>query len=285
MIIAAWIIFALACLGLLSVFLTKAAAVAKLGDRSRIMPPAAGEGFLAYLRHKAVRLLSRLWHHILEAKDLRPTAPAKPAAANRLGRVRQVFKIRIKHSESEPDWMPEVADSVETRSEEPKQTPEQIFLAAIKKNPNDRSAYEGLGQLYLQERNYQEAIETFRFLSRLDPKRDTYWSNLGLSLYSVGEHLQAIAAYEKALTINKKVPARWINLSLCFEALDEHGKAIKTILAALQLDRKNVNYLTMLADIYIKVDNKVRAEEVLEEILTVDPTSRTAREKLMKVKI
>lgn len=275
-----------ACLGFLSVILSRYAKISQGGERVRAS--IATDSLHGYLLQKTFRGLGKLWHHILEAKDLRPSAAAKPAGSRTISKVKQVFKIRIKQSESEPDWMPEVADSLDEDKGEtagPKQTPEEIYLAAIKKNPNDRQAYEGLGRLYLQEKNYQEAIEIFKFLTRLDPKKDVYWSNLGLSLYSIQEYLQAIASYEKALSINKKVPSRWINLSLCFEAMDEHGKAIKAILAALQLDKKNINYLTLLSEIYINVDNKIRAEEVLEEILSIDPTNRVAREKLMKVKI
>lgn len=286
--IAAWVVLIFACLGFTSVFLARLSAVGgQAGERVRQYPPIAADGLFGYLWLKFKRGLGRLWHHILEAKDLRP-AVTKPVPQT-INKVKQVFRIRIKQSEAEPDWMPEVTDSLpagdESKPEAEQQTPEQIYLAAIKKDPNDRHAYEGLGRLYLQEKNYQEAIETFKFLTRLDPKKDMYWSNLGLSLYSVKEYLQAIAAYEKALGINKKVPGRWINLSLCFEALGEHGKAVKAISAALQLDRKNVTYLNLLADIYIKVDNKVRAEEVLSEILTVEPTNKLVREKLMKVKI
>jgi hypothetical protein len=51
------------------------------------------------------------------------------------------------------------------------------------------------------------------------------------------------------------------------------------------LDRRNVNYLLLLSDAYLKFDNKVRAEEVLEQVLALDPTHKLAREKLMKIKI
>jgi hypothetical protein len=41
----------------------------------------------------------------------------------------------------------------------------------------------------------------------------------------------------------------------------------------------------MLADEYMKIPNRIRAEEVLEQILSQDPTHRVARERLMKLKI
>ena len=106
-----------------------------------------------------------------------------------------------------------------------------------------------------------------------------------MALFCSRQFRQACEAYEKALIINSKIPVRWINLALCFDNLDEHIKAVKAITQALQLDRFNINYQFLLADMYIKLENIVRAEEVLEQILQIDPTNRQARVKLMKIRI
>jgi len=74
-------------------------------------------------------------------------------------------------------------------------------------------------------------------------------------------------------------------LAFCFEALEQPSKAVKAITKALSLDKLNVNYLTMLADVYTKLNNYLRAEEVLEQILSIEPTNKVAREKLMKIRI
>lgn len=274
---------ALSVVGGLSVILAKLPGVLTrptIGGRVRIVT--AAEGLWSYFARKIKYGLGKVWHFILEAKDLKPT----PLINHQVQKVKQVFKVRIRSSKEEPLWMPEVAAVIDDQKTKPdEKTAEQFYLNAIKSDPNNKEAYEGLGRLYLQEKNYKEASETFKFLTRLDPSKDVYWSNLGLSLYSLQEFREASKAYEKAVSMNGKIPARWVNLSLCYEALHDLPRMIKALNQAIQLDKRNINYLLLLSDAYLKYGNRVRAEEVLEQVLSVDPTHRVAREKLMKIRI
>ncbi len=243
--------------------------------------PVRQERLWSYFRRKFGAAARKLWHFILEAKDLMPATTR--SIHDQAEKVKNVFRIRIRSSQADPQWLPEAAELVVKPTTN--QSPEDRYLAAIQKNPNDITSYEALGRLYLQNRNYSDAVETYEFLTKLDPTHDSFFSNLGLAYYSQGEYEKAKVAYERALNINNKIPTRWINLSLCFEALEDHGKTVKAILSALQFDKMNVNYLVMLADAYLKIPNNVRAEEVLEQILSIEPTNKSAREKLMRLKI
>ncbi len=285
MIVFAWIIFGLAAFILISLVLSKIPVITdRVVGRSRMLM--LTDSVWGYLKGKLKIFAESVWHAVLEAKDLKPPLPVNklthlgqyPA----LDTAKKAFRIRIRQSDAEPVWMPEAA---ELASESEPKNIEDKYLEAIKINPTDISAYEGLGRLYLQEKNFQEAAETFEYLTKLNPSKDVYWSNLGLSLYSVKKFREAAEAYEKALELNNKIPVRWINLALCMDSMDEPAKAIKAITQALQLDPRNTPYQFLLADMYMKIQNKVRAEEVLEQILQIDPTNKPAREKLMKIKI
>ncbi len=234
-----------------------------------------------YFKQKFGGLVNRVWHFILEAKDLTPSTTK--SIHSQYEKVKSAFRIRIRSSEVEPQWLPEAAELSIKPSVN--QNPEDLYLAAIKKNPNDREAYEALGRLYLQNKNFSDAVQTYEYLIKLDPTKDIYYSNLGLSHYSLKEYQKARDSYEKALSINNKIPTRWINLALCFEQLDEFTKAVKAINQALELDKLNMHYMVLLSDAYIKLENNVRAEEVLQQILALEPTNKLAREKLMKLRI
>ncbi|MGE5297958.1 MAG: tetratricopeptide repeat protein [Acidobacteriaceae bacterium] len=284
MTLAAVIILVLSALGFLAVVLSKLPvvfAVRPSSGRNRFI--VAADSLIDYFLLKLKQFGRWLWHFILEAKDIRPSGKA---LAGSVEKVKKVFKVRIKQSEQDSDWMPEAQYSeVVTAEKAPKKTAEDLYLEAIKKDPENYGAYESLARLYLQNKNYEEAAETFKFLSLKQPGRDVYWSNLGISSYCLKNYQEAIGAYEQALKINSKVPARWINLALCFEALEQHDKAVKAINKALELAPRSVNYLMLLADIYIKLDNRVRGEEVLSQVLKLEPTNRIARERLMKMRV
>lgn len=280
-----WVIFifVIALLILISLFLVK---VGQLNGRPNIRVRIATNTvhhreLNLYFRQKFSLYARRFWHFILEAKDLTPAT--SKTIHNQYEKVKSAFRIRIRSSNIEPQWLPEAAEL--TIKPSVNQNPEDLYLEAIKKNPNNREAYEALGRLYLQNKNYTDAVSTYEYLITLDPTKDIYYSNLGLSHYSLREFQKSREAYEKAISINNKVPTRWINLGLCFEALEDYNKAIKSISTALQLDRMNINYMLLLSDAYAKAENNVRAEEVLEQILSLEPTNKLAREKLMKLKI
>lgn len=282
MILFTTIVFVVSLLVLVSLFL------AKLGQASqrpmmriKIADSVPHHSIRDYMKRKAGMGLQKLWHFILEAKDLKPATTK--TFHSQVERVKSAFRIRVRTSETEPQWLPEAAELA--AKPEPAHSPEELYLEAIKKNPTDRQAYEALGRLYLQNKNFTDAAETFEYLVKLDPSRDTYFSNLGLSYYSLKEFQKAASSYEKAVAINGKIPTRWVNLALCLQALGEPAKALKALIQACNLDKLNTSYMMMLADTYIELENSVRAEEVLEQVLLQEPTNRVAREKLMKLKI
>lgn len=271
----AWIILILSIVGIVAIFASKFSGVIEKRGKGRLFVRAESLG--AFIIRALKVGLRGIWHFILEAKDLTP-----PVKINQqVLKIKHAFKIPIRTSTLEPASMPEAAQLVS----QGERSVESSYLEAINNNPNDNRAYEGLGRLYLQEKNFTDAIEVFRFLTKLHPGKDVYWSNLGSCLYSVKDFVGAIAAYEKSLNINSKVPARWLNLSLSFKMMEQDVKAIKALQNAINIDPRNLNYLMLLAELYIAVENKVRAEEVLERVLEIDPTNRVAGEKLMALKI
>jgi tetratricopeptide (TPR) repeat protein len=277
------IIFAAAILVAVALFLVK---VGQLNAKPHILRVRINNAshhleLWPYFKQKLGVVANKLWHFILEAKDLTPAATK--TVHSQYEKVKSAFRIRIRSSEVEPQWLPEAAEL--TIKPSATQNPEDLYLAAIKKNPNDREAYEALGRLYLQNKNYADAVQTYEYLIKLDPTKDIYYSNLGLSHYSLKEYQKAREAYEKAISINNKIPTRWINLGLCFEALDEFTKAVKAITQALELDKLNMHYMSLLADAYIKLENNVRAEEILEQILSLEPSNKSVREKLMRLRV
>ncbi len=276
----AWILMTVSLLGIATLVLSKIPDVVGKPQLKIRSVPVGHETLRHYLWRKLGRLGNKIWHFILEAKDLAPAIHID----HPMERMKQAFKIRIRSSEQDPHWLPEATTNLSDLKTSEKSA-EALYLESIKRNPQNREAYEGLGRLYLQDKNFEEAAEMFDFLTKFDPGRDVYWSNLGLSLYSLEKYQAAANAYEKALSINNKIPARWVNLALCFQAQDELGKAIKMVNAALALDKRNLNYLGLMADFYVKAGNQVKAEQALEQILELDPTNKAAREKLMRLKI
>lgn len=273
-----WLILVGSILGLVGFLLSKLSGLDH--QASHRLSGADQETAGTYVKRKFQILVRQLWHFVLEAKDLKPATKITSRVGLVTDQVKKVFRIRIRRHSHEPRWLPEATQAVRAD-----QTAEEWYLEAIKKDPHDPEAYEHLGRLYLDNQKFAEAGEVFAYLAKLDPGKDSYFSNLALAYYGLGQYPQSIRAFEQALKLNDKVPARWINLSLALGAVGELARAIKAVTNALALDRTNRNYLMLLADFYLKAGNPVRSEQVLCQILELEPTHRSAREKLMKLRL
>lgn len=95
---------------------------------------------------------------------------------------------------------------------------EKFFLRAATRNPRDAKVYARLGLIYLQRKNYSDAIEALKVAVKLD----------------------------------KYNPSRHYNLALAYTGKDDHQRAIATIREAISLDPVSPKYRTLLEQLLNK---------------------------------
>lgn len=83
---------------------------------------------------------------------------------------------------------------------------EAKYIQVVSINPKFVKAYEELGRLYLREKQWKEAEETFRFLLKLDPKDASVLANLGELETARGEHAAALIHYQAAVALKPANP-------------------------------------------------------------------------------
>lgn len=89
---------------------------------------------------------------------------------------------------------------------------ERFFLTAATRNPRDSKVYARLGLIYLQKKNYSDAIEALKVAVKLD----------------------------------RFNPSRYYNLALAYEGKKDNQRAIATIREAISLDPVSPKYRTLL---------------------------------------
>jgi tetratricopeptide (TPR) repeat protein len=249
--------------------------------------PAAGETgagfwsrFFTLLKEFFVRIYHNLANFVNEAKD-------HTVKAHYLERVSHVLKIkgsnlkarRLKQSQPQPEQSQPAA-----RPTEAEDRTEEMLIKIIESDPANRSAYEGLGKLYLEAKKFKDALEVYAYLTKVYPNEDKYISKLGLVNFNLGNYDAAIEAYQKALELAPNTPHRLINLSLCYEAKGQMNDAVTSVKRALEKSPEDVQYLLLLSDFLVREGQNAAALEVLEKILQLEPTNHVAREKLMQLK-
>jgi len=138
---------------------------------------------------------------------------------------------------------------------------EKLFIEAIKLEPKNIRAYEGLGKLFIMEKNYKEAALALEKVVSLDEKNDATWNNLGFVYHELEKYSKSAFSYEKAIEYNNKVPHRYINLAISLTKMNDLEAAASALEKAVKVSPKKETY-EFLLNIYRKLGDSSKISRV-----------------------
>lgn len=80
-------------------------------------------------------------------------------------------------------------------------TREEMIKEVLELDPKDAMVHFTLGNLYLEEERFEEAIEVFRTAVELDPEYSAAWLGLGQAYKGQGDDDNARETFEKAVAV------------------------------------------------------------------------------------
>ncbi len=83
---------------------------------------------------------------------------------------------------------------------------EKLYIELISRNPKMAEAYEGLGNLYLENRQYAQARETFGFTLKLSPEDASVYMSLADLSRAEGDVKKSFEAVKKAVELRPHNP-------------------------------------------------------------------------------
>lgn len=98
------------------------------------------------------------------------------------------------------------------------------------------SVYNNLGQVYLQQAEYDKAIETFEKVIELKPDAIHAYINLATTYLKQSRPNQAIESCRKAIQIAPNIALSHYNLACAYAINTENVKAIDALSKAAELD-------------------------------------------------
>lgn len=184
-----------------------------------ILSISKGKAFLSFW-------LKRLWHFILEAKDLKHSAPVTY-------RIKKIFSKRAKvtHATIDRESVAETAEKDEA-----------YYLERIKEEPKELDNYGALGQFYIQQGNFSDAQNVFEYLIKHDAGNSNHYAKLGYCKTHLGMYEDAVANYEKALALDSSHPNRYYNLGFALKALNRFEESANALKKAIELEPTNSKY-------------------------------------------
>lgn len=121
------------------------------------------------------------------------------------------------------------------------------YRLAIETNPKDGTAWQHLGELYLETGDAPKAEECFQKVRMLEPL--TYF-DLGFAYASQGQHPAAVKAYQRAVSLDPNFFGAWFNMGHALRALNDFGGAIHAFQQALRIKPDHPETLFALGDTF-----------------------------------
>jgi tetratricopeptide (TPR) repeat protein len=210
--------------------------------------------------------ISKIWNFVLEAKDLKPHAAAGY-------RMQKMFNGKLPGFKQQLAVQPITTHEVKS---------EQYFLDMIKLQPKNLANYDLLGKFYLEQSNFSDAGDIFEYLANHEPGNPEFQARLGYCLYQQKQFGKAAEHYQKSLALDSTQPNRYYNLGLSQEGAGDLDQAVKNFEMAISLE-PTVKYYISLSNLYLKLNNGIKAREVLQKAQKLDPQNETVRTKLDKL--
>jgi type IV pilus assembly protein PilF len=154
------------------------------------------------------------------------------------------------------------------------------FKKAVDLRPDFPDAYNNMGTLYSQKKDWENAMNCFEKAASniLYNTPHFAYRNMGLVYFNRKEYQRAIELYQKAISLSPKYEPVYFDLAKVYEILGQNDKAFDTYEQIIDLVPDSfVSYLAM-ARLYYKTGQSDKAIEKINFIIGSDPRSQIARE-------
>ena len=116
---------------------------------------------------------------------------------------------------------------------------EQGLKKAIAQDPENRDLLFRLGALYFETNRYQEAIEIYYRILKINEKDVDTLNDLGLALHYTGKSIKAIEVLKKATSFNPSHQRAWLSLGFVQASTGKTDEAKLSLSRAINLNPDN----------------------------------------------
>ncbi|MCD4816210.1 MAG: tetratricopeptide repeat protein, partial [Methanosarcinales archaeon] len=145
------------------------------------------------------------------------------------------------------------------------------FFKAIQNYESDSIILFYIGTSYLHVNNFNESIETYNKVIKINPQYAEAWNNKGVALGNLGRFEEALIAYDKAIEINPQHAGAWYNKGTVLGNLGRFEEASIAFDKAIEI---NPQYAEAWYNKGIVLCNLGRFEEALianDKVIEINP--------------
>lgn len=148
---------------------------------------------------------------------------------------------------------------------------EAQWRQGAKEDPNYPGCFERLGDLYIQVRQYQDAVKNYTAAIKLRPSDGTLYKRVTAAYTAELDNKSALVTAKRAYELlpdDAEAAGTYGDLA---QTMNDRVTAIKALRRAHELDPKNGRYLLTLANVEMDVQQMDVAEQQIKEYLNTHP--------------
>lgn len=152
---------------------------------------------------------------------------------------------------------------------------ERRYIEVLSLDSSQADAYRGLGQIYLKQKLYPQAKETFEFLVKIKKADDATYAGLGEIAETEGNIALAEVMYKKAVDMCPRLAHRYAELADFYMSHGEAAKAWSPAKRASELESGSAKYLEQSMEVAILLGDQKEARERFGRLrLLIDDPAR-----------
>ena len=137
--------------------------------------------------------------------------------------------------------------------------------------PAQNLSQDDQARLYLVKKQYREAEEIFRELTREQPKNAVYWNELGISLHNQEKLDAALKCYQKSAKLDDKYADAQNNIGTIWYKREKYARAIRYYKRAISMRHDFAPFHLNLGYTYFRQKEYEQAISAFNEALKIDP--------------
>lgn len=103
------------------------------------------------------------------------------------------------------------------------------YFKALKVNPDNHEVHYRLGECYVHETKWKQAIGCYCKAIALNSRLEEYHAALGAAYYQTGDHEKAIDCYQKATEVAPEEPTYWLQFATFLMDIGAEGEAYRIL--------------------------------------------------------
>jgi len=156
----------------------------------------------------------------------------------------------------------------------------EAYKLVLRIEPDYPTAYYNLGVTYRELGRYNEAVEAYKQTILIQPDDAGAHYNLGEAYVKLGRYNEAVEAYKQAIRINPDYAAAYLNLGVAYGKLGRYNEAVEAYKQAIRIKADHANAHYNLGVAYGKLGRYNEEVEAYKQAIRIQPDHAEAYQNL-----